>query len=233
MSVVYKLWRAVGKTTPLRATAKPGCSRPDKVHRVVSRGYSVLTPSISANLSPQRTPFLFRPARRRRVALCSATRRRRVLTGPSRKVIAPRVADIRERARNYGRNPDDILIFLGVCIIVDRTEAAAREKERDYRRYVSTEGALALLSGWSGIDFSKYASGRSDPLWEEQRHSLDGGGSLPSPIRRRHGPFANSRMRPPSAARDNLLVGSAEQVADELQSLARIPEWTASTCHTR
>jgi alkanesulfonate monooxygenase len=135
-------------------------------------------------------------------------------------VIAPRVADIRDRARGYGRNPDDILIFLGVCIIVDRTEAAAREKERQYRRYSSTEGALALLSGWSGIDFSKY--GLDDPIRyvkNDAIHSMIEGLTIDDPskvwtVRE----LANaSAIGGPGL----LLVGSAEQVADELQSLAR------------
>src|SRR4029079_15279908 len=34
------------------------------------------------------------------------------------------------------------------------TREAALEKFRDYQRYVSAEGALTLMSGWTGVDFS-------------------------------------------------------------------------------
>jgi alkanesulfonate monooxygenase len=135
-------------------------------------------------------------------------------------VIAPRVADIRERARRYGRNPDDILIFLGVCIIADRTEAGARAKEREYRKYVSTEGALALLSGWSGIDFSQYAL--DDPIQyvkNDAIHSMIEGLTIADPSK----VWTVRELAHASAigGPGQLLVGSAEQVADELQALAR------------
>ena len=42
------------------------------------------------------------------------------------------------------------------------SEAQAQAKLAEYRRYISPEGALALLSGWTGIDFSQY--GLDDPI---------------------------------------------------------------------
>lgn len=48
-------------------------------------------------------------------------------------------------------------MFMGITVIVGRTEAEARAKHEEYKRCISTEGALALFSGWSGIDFSEYS----------------------------------------------------------------------------
>src|SRR5262249_39244976 len=79
------------------------------------------------------------------------------VSGPSQKVIAPRVADIRRLAAGYGRNPDEILIFALATIIAAPTEAEARAKHEDYLHYVDREGALTLMSGWAGIDLSTYA----------------------------------------------------------------------------
>jgi alkanesulfonate monooxygenase SsuD/methylene tetrahydromethanopterin reductase-like flavin-dependent oxidoreductase (luciferase family) len=42
-------------------------------------------------------------------------------------------------------------------VIVAPTEAEARAKHEDYLHYVDREGALALMSGWAGIDLSSYA----------------------------------------------------------------------------
>jgi len=43
-----------------------------------------------------------------------------------------------------------------MTVIVGETEAAARAKYQEYRSYISHEGALALMAGWTGVDFSQY-----------------------------------------------------------------------------
>ncbi|MFK9879873.1 5,10-methylene tetrahydromethanopterin reductase, partial [Klebsiella pneumoniae] len=40
--------------------------------------------------------------------------------------------------------------------IVGDTDREAQAKWQEYKQYVSYEGALALLSGWTGIDFGQY-----------------------------------------------------------------------------
>ena len=84
------------------------------------------------------------------------------LNGRSKPIVAARVADIRNRAAAYGRDPADVRAFVEISLVVDRTERAARAKFEDYRRRGSLEGALALLSGWLGIDFAAY--GLDKPL---------------------------------------------------------------------
>src|SRR5207253_5942998 len=78
------------------------------------------------------------------------------MSGPSAKIIGPRVAAIRAAAQEIGRNPAEILMFSMMTIILGRTEAEAKAKYADYRRHIAPEGALALMSGWMGIDFSGY-----------------------------------------------------------------------------
>jgi alkanesulfonate monooxygenase SsuD/methylene tetrahydromethanopterin reductase-like flavin-dependent oxidoreductase (luciferase family) len=78
------------------------------------------------------------------------------MSGPSAKIIGPRVAAIRAAAKEIGRNPAEILMFSMMTIILGRTEAEAKAKYADYRRHIAPEGALALMSGWMGIDFSGY-----------------------------------------------------------------------------
>jgi len=50
------------------------------------------------------------------------------------------------------------LIFTMMTVITAATSEAARAKLEDYRSYVSEEGALVLMSGWTGLDFSRYGS---------------------------------------------------------------------------
>ena len=49
-------------------------------------------------------------------------------------------------------------------VVTGPTDAAAEAKLVDYRRYVSPEGALTLMSGWTGVDLSTYR------LDDEVRH---------------------------------------------------------------
>ncbi len=48
------------------------------------------------------------------------------MSGPSAKVIGPRVAAIRKAPREIGRNGAEILMFSMMTIIVGRTDAEAR-----------------------------------------------------------------------------------------------------------
>jgi alkanesulfonate monooxygenase len=77
------------------------------------------------------------------------------MSGPSKKVIAPRAAAIRKLAAEAGRDPADVLMFAMMTVIVAPTESEAQAKLADYRRYTDPEGALTLMSGWTGVDFSR------------------------------------------------------------------------------
>ena len=69
------------------------------------------------------------------------------MSGPSQPVIKGYVDDIRAAAVREGRDPADILIFVMFTAITATTQAAAEEKYAEYRQYVSTDGALSLMSG--------------------------------------------------------------------------------------
>ena len=57
-------------------------------------------------------------------------------------------------ATEAGRDPAKILIFAMLTVIVAPTDAEAEALLVDYRTYADFEGALTLMSGWTGIDFS-------------------------------------------------------------------------------
>ena len=105
--------------------------------------------------SPQRTPVLYQAGASTRGRQFAADHAECVfINGPSKKVIGGIVADIRRRAAAAGRDPRDLVIFTMMTVITDQTREAALEKFRDYQRYVSPDGALTLMSGWTGVDFS-------------------------------------------------------------------------------
>lgn len=72
-------------------------------------------------------------------------------------MVAKNIAEIRQQAKEeFGRNPQDIKFLALLCPVLGRTEEEAKEKFRYFRSLGSTEGALALFGGWTGIDLSKY-----------------------------------------------------------------------------
>lgn len=158
MAVVYKLWEGSWADDAVIRDRKTGMfTRPERVRKVTHKGPHYRLDALHlSEPSPQRTPVLYQagssPAGRSfaaRHAECV------FVSGPSKKVIAGRVAAIRKLAAESGRDPHSILIFALMTIVTARSDADARAKLADYRRYASPEGALTLMSGWTGVDFSR------------------------------------------------------------------------------
>jgi len=159
MELVYRLWEgswedgAVKRDREARVFADP-----EKIRRVRYAGKFYRIDAIHlSEPSPQRTPVLYQagasPSGRE---FASKHAECVFINGPSQKVVAPQVADIRRRAALHGRDPRDLLIFTLMTVITGRTEGEALAKHAEYRRYADYEAALALFSGWTGVDFAKY-----------------------------------------------------------------------------
>ena len=159
MEVVYKLWEGSWADDAVVADINSGVfTRPERVRKVQHDGphYNLDALHLSEP-SPQRTPVLYQagtsPAGR---AFAARHAECVFMSGPSKKVIAPRVAAIRKLASEYGRDPRGILMFAMMTVIVAPTDEEAHAKLTDYRRYADPEGALTLMSGWTGVDFSRF-----------------------------------------------------------------------------
>ena len=66
------------------------------------------------------------------------------------------VQGIRQKLVQEGREPYSVKIYALLSIVTDETDAKAQAKFKEYQSYGSYDGALTLLSGWSGVDFSQY-----------------------------------------------------------------------------
>jgi FMN-dependent oxidoreductase (nitrilotriacetate monooxygenase family) len=160
MDVVYKLWEGSWEDgAVVRDRASGWFARPDRVHRVQHDGaHHKLDAVHLSEPSPQRTPVLYQAGSSPRGHAFAARHAECVfVSGPSPKVIAPRVADLRRQVAEAGRDATAITVFTLATAIVAETEAAARALLEEYRSYVSHEGALVLMSGWVGVDLSGYA----------------------------------------------------------------------------
>ncbi len=139
------------------------------------------------------------------------------VAAPSKVLLKKTVADIRRRAAEAGRDPRSILIFNLQTVIVGETDLAAQAKWQEYKRYVSYEGALALISGWTGIDFGQY---QPDQVLKHLHTN-----AIQSAVETFSTADPNRQWTVQGLADwvgiggfGPLLVGSAETVADELQS---------------
>ena len=93
-----------------------------------------------------------------RTWLCGGARRSGLhqwpLGGRLSRPMSPTSASARSRRAVRATTSASLAM---ATVIPGRDDAEAEAKHAEYRRYVDHEAALALLSGWTGIDLSKYA----------------------------------------------------------------------------
>ena len=220
MEVVYKLWEGSWEDdAALRDRARGIFADPAKVHRVQHQGNNYRVDAIHlSEPSPQRTPVLYQAGTSPRGRQFAAQHAECVfMSGPSAKIIAPRVAAIRELAAKAGRNPAEILMFSMFTIILGRTEAEAKAKYADYRSHINPEGALTLMSGWTGVDFSTY------DLDQQVRHVQNDAGRTAMDNITRADPDRVWTVREVAqhvgiGGIGPVLVGTPEKVADEIEA---------------
>jgi FMN-dependent oxidoreductase (nitrilotriacetate monooxygenase family) len=159
MEVCYKLWeRSWEDDAVVRDAARKLYSDPEKVHDINHYGKHFTVPGFHlCEPSPQRTPVLYQAGASRRGKDFAALHAECIfVSAPSKTVLKKFVTDIRQRAARFGRDPRSIVIFNLFTVIVAPTESEALAKHEEYRKHVSYDGALSLVSGWTGIDFGQY-----------------------------------------------------------------------------
>jgi FMN-dependent oxidoreductase (nitrilotriacetate monooxygenase family) len=160
MEVCYRLWEGSWEDGAVRMDATADAfADPDRVHRIDFEGeyFELPGPHLCAP-SPQRTPTLFQAGQSDRGRAFAATHAEAAFVrAVDPEGFASAVADVRERARSVGRDPDSIRIYPGVAPYVAATESAARERfERVRDEVVSVETGLVRLSNHLDHDYSQY-----------------------------------------------------------------------------
>jgi alkanesulfonate monooxygenase len=154
MEAVYKLWEGSWADDAVIRDRTIGLfARPDRVRAVEHPGpHHPLHAIHLTEPSPQRTPVLYQAGSSPRGRAFAARHAECVfLSGPTAHLLAPRVAAIRALAAEQGRS---VVIFTMLTAILGETDAESQAKYADYKSHVSHEGALALVSGWTGVDLS-------------------------------------------------------------------------------
>ena len=109
-----------------------------------------------------------------------------------------------------------------MTIITAATRQTAHEKLQDYLRYVSEEGALALMSGWTGVDFSTLPP--DQPVRFDRRDAMTSAleaFTIADP--ERSWTVREIARHAAIGGRGPVIVGSFNEIADELQA------WMAET----
>ena len=159
LTLAYKLWEGSWDDDAVVADkARRIHTLPDKVRPIVHEG-----PYYRANAihmcapSPQRTPVLFQAGTSARGVQFAGQHGEGIFIGASSPEAARETSrKLRAAAVAAGRRADDLKIYVGIAVVVGRTEAEAREKYDDYRAYASAEGGLAHFAASTGVDFSQY-----------------------------------------------------------------------------
>jgi FMN-dependent oxidoreductase (nitrilotriacetate monooxygenase family) len=159
LEVCYKLWEGSWEDDAVVRDRECAIyADPAKVHAIHHDGkYFSSHGCHLAEPSPQRTPVLYQAGGSPRGREFAARHAECVfVSGLNPAKVGEAIRATRELARQAGRNPEDILFFLYAKVITGDSEADVRRKHDEYLSNVNYDGALALLSGGAGIDFSEY-----------------------------------------------------------------------------
>lgn len=159
MKVMYKLFQSSWRDDAVKLDTKQRIFiDPEAVREIDHAGefYNVPGPHI-CQPSLQRTPLLLQAGTSKSGKQFAAQHAEIVFVAAHKpSLIAANIADIRNTARAFGRNPDHIKFLAMFCPIVGETEEAAVAKYNDYLQYASEDGFFALFGGWTGINMATY-----------------------------------------------------------------------------
>lgn len=158
LRVLYKLWQGSwADDWLLEDKENDAYADPDKIRTINHHGkYFDLESRHIVDPSPQRTPFLFQAGTSAAGSSFAANHAEAVfVSSHSPAVLKPKVAKLRELAKENGRDPRSLKIFATFTPILGRTDEEAQEKYAEAKKHASTIGGLVLFSGWTGIDISR------------------------------------------------------------------------------
>jgi FMN-dependent oxidoreductase (nitrilotriacetate monooxygenase family) len=158
MALLYKLWETSWDDDAVIADRERGIfTDPGRVRVVHHDGPAGKLGAIHlCEPSPQRTPVLYQAGTSAAGRAFAGRHAECVfVSGPSAAIMKPRVAALRAAAIAAGRTAESLKIYSMGTIVTGRDSDEAMSKYREYRRYADVDGALTLLSGWTGVDFSK------------------------------------------------------------------------------
>ncbi|KDO00562.1 LLM class flavin-dependent oxidoreductase [Pseudomonas donghuensis] len=221
LQVLYKLWEGSWEDgAVLNDRQQRVYAQPDKVHKINHQGefyrvegYHLCEPS------PQRTPVLFQAGSSERGLSFAGSHAECVfISGQNKAATRAQVDKVRAAAVAAGRDPQAIKVFMGLTVIVARTEEQAKAKHAEYLRYASAEAGVAHFASSTGIDFSEYEL--DEPIQYVKSNAIQ---SATKNLQNNDWTRRKLLEQHALGGRYITLIGSPTQVADALES------WIAET----
>ncbi|MFT3864204.1 MAG: LLM class flavin-dependent oxidoreductase [Solirubrobacterales bacterium] len=221
MQVIYKLLEGSWEDDAVIRDVERGIyADPAKIHDIDHRGefYPDVPGPHLAEPSPQRTPVLFQAGTSEWGREFAARNAEAIFIIAGTKDAARIVIeDIRRRAAGFGREPEDIVFFLGMSFIVGGTEEEALRKAADLDATASARGYAAHTSGGMGVDLA--GLDLDTPVGELERYNTQGIArslidSAPDKTWTFGDLFANRAMQ--------RVVGAPEQIAAALEEWVEV-----------
>ena len=226
LEVLYKLWEGSWEDDAVVRDREAGIyADPSKVHEIGHEGTHFTVPGIHiSEPSPQRTPVIYQAgASSRGIAFAAGNAEAIFVAAPTKEVLRGTVQRIRDALEEAGRNRYAARIYTLLTVITDSTPERAQAKYADYLGYANPEGALVFMSGWMGIDLSQYAL--DEPVGNVQSNAIQSVIANFAAAAEHGQEFTVADIGRLGAigGLGPLIVGSGEQIADQLQ------EWVAET----
>ena len=220
IDVVLGLWNSWEDEAFLRDKESGLFFDPDKLHVLDHKGrhFEVRGP-LNVSRSPQGHPVVIQ-AGSSEVGQELAARTAEVVFTAQRTLQEAQkfYAELKGRLAKYGRAPDDLKIMPGVFPVVGRTEAEASEKFEELQNLIHPELGLALLSSHIGkFDLSSYPLDGPLPDLPVTNASQSRQQLLVDLARRENLTIRQLYLRVAGARGHWQLIGTAEQIADELE----------------
>ncbi|MFS2225943.1 LLM class flavin-dependent oxidoreductase [Pantoea sp. B65] len=159
LDVTCKLWEGSWQEDAVQRNKQTGVySDPAKVHPIAHHGRYYQVPDAHlSEPSPQRTPVLFQAGTSARGSQFAAANAEVIfMAGLTPEAIRNDIAVIRRQAAEYGRDPASLRFITAITVVTGANEAEAQSRYQEFQRYISEEGALALFSAWTGVDWAEY-----------------------------------------------------------------------------
>lgn len=213
LDVLYQLWEGSWQEDALLADRQNRIyADSTKIHFIQHHGeffdvegYHLTSPS------PQRTPLLYQAGSSKRgIQFAARHAECTFVNGATPQAMKTQVNTLRQAAVAVGRRADSLKVFMGVGVIVAKTEAEAKEKHLEYLRYASPEAGLAHFSSSTGIDLASFDL--DEPIVAGKVEAIES-------VTKAFSGWTKRRLLEQHSlgARYPVIVGSPSQVADALQ----------------
>lgn len=160
LEICYQLWERSWDDAAVVHGARDGLyADPAHIRSVRYRGRHLESEGIfQCEPSPQRTPVLFQAGGSSRGLEFAARHAECVFVGaPTLAGVKRAGAQVRAAVAAAGRDPAGVLIYAMFTVIVDDSDSGAQQRLARYQAQADRAGAAALLSGWTGLDLSRFA----------------------------------------------------------------------------